>query len=155
MPHLNGEQERKRVVLSTEDRKAAYHMLLGMSKDGQVDRGRMSVVASVFNVNCATISRLWSRVNLKKEAALDNQNDNMLYANNLTNCRKGKYKHDREAIKEAVLALPYSKRRKYRHLATNINLSLSTVYYLMKDQKSGGNGKSLFRKVSVSVKPTL
>jgi hypothetical protein len=48
---------KKHKVLSTEDRKAAYHMVLAMSKDGVPERESFSIVASLFGTNSNSISR--------------------------------------------------------------------------------------------------
>ena len=105
MPKLKPGQERKRVCLKTVDRKAAYHMLLGMSNEGELAKGAITMVADHFGVSKPTISRLWKQVRAKEQAlplaALDNQDDtennggdNSIYQTDLTKCRKGKV-HDR------------------------------------------------------------
>ena len=97
-----------RTNLPTEDRKAAYHMLLGMSSEGVLDRGAISTVAQLFSVHRSTISRLWTTVRRK---ALSNHNKpedekENIYATDASKRKKGKYKHDRDELKAAVKALP-------------------------------------------------
>ena len=118
-------------ILSTVDRKAAYHMLLGMSRDGVLERGSVTIVASVFSVDKSTISRLWRQVRLK---SLNNHNDDdddsengEIYASDAYKRRKGKYLHDRDELKAAVMALPKSRRKRYRWLAANDTGSIPTV----------------------------
>ena len=139
-----------RTNLPTEDRKAAYHMLLGMSSEGVLDRGAISTVAQLFSVHRSTISRLWTTVRRK---ALSNHNKpedekENIYATDASKRKKGKYKHDRDELKAAVKALPRSKRKKYRWLAAALDIPLSTVHYLTKHQM-------LFRKPRAPLKPTL
>ena len=138
-------------VLSTADRKAAYHMLLGMADGEELQRGAISTVADLFSVHRSTVSRLWQSVRLK---TLNNHNlqpgeePEDVYASDASKRRKGKHKHDRDELKAAVKALPKSRRKRYRWLAAALGVPLSTVYYLTKQQQ-------LFKKVRSPLKPTL
>ena len=140
------------LILSTADRKAAYHMLLAMSEDGALPKGSIVAVAAVFSVDRSTISRLWKQVRQKRLITQDDEendeNDHSIYASDAYKRRYGKYVHDREALKEAVKDVPKSRRKRYRWLAANLGILLSTLHYLTKQQK-------IFRRVSAPVKPTL
>ena len=150
-PPANEALERKRNNLPRDDRKAAYHMLLGMADGDDLERGAISTVAALFSVNRSTISRLWRQV---RQRALSNHNLPAdaepidIYATDAAKRKKGKYKHDREALKEAVKALPSSRRKRYRWLAAALDLPVSTVHYLTK-------GAKLFRRARSCLKPTL
>ena len=141
----------RRMNLTRDERMSAYHMLLGMTDGEQLARGSISTVAALFNINRSTLSRLWRQV---RERRLSNQNlqpgeqpvDE--YATDASKRRKGKYIHDRQAIKQQVLQLSPSRRQKYRWLAAQLELPLSTVHYLTKSQK-------IFFKARSSIKPTL
>ena len=70
------------------------NMLLGMSRDGVLERGSVTIVASVSSVDKSTISRLWRQVRLK---SLNNHNDDdddsengEIYASDAYKRRKGK-----------------------------------------------------------------
>ena len=140
-------------ILSTADRKAAYHMLLGMADGETLARGAVSSVAAVFSVHKSTISRLWRTVRRK---SLNNENlapgeeaeAEDIYASDAPKRRKGKYLHDRDELKAAAMALPKSRRKRYRWLAAALDIPLSTVYYLTKQQ-------CIFKKVRAPLKPTL
>ena len=64
------------------------------------------------------------------------------------NCRKGKFKHDWDALKQQVKALPWNKRRKYRHIAAGTAISLTTAWRMAKKEQ-------LFKQMTVAVKPLL
>ena len=151
LPAANEAPVRQRNNLQRDDRKAAYHMLLGMADEGDLERGAISTVAALFSVNRSTISRLWRQV---RQRALNNHNQPAgaeeidIYATDASKRKKGKYKHDREALKEAVKALPKSKRKRYRWLAAALDLPVSTVHYLTK-------GQQLFKRARSCIKPTL
>jgi hypothetical protein len=91
-----------------------------------------------------------------EQALLNNQANNNendantinIYANNSSQRRKGKYKYDREVLKQQVMALPKSKRRRYRHLAAATGIPLSTCHYLTKKFK-------IFKWITSSLKPKL
>ena len=150
-PPANQEERVKYKRLSNSDRKAAYHMLLAMAEDGELARGSVSSVAALFSVNKSSISRLWRTV---RQKSLSNQNlapgeeAEDIYASDAPKRRKGKYIHDRQAIKEAVKALPSARRKRYRWLAAALDLPVSTIHYLTKSQ-------CLFRKCRSALKPTL
>jgi len=62
--------------------------------------------------------------------------------------RKGKHTCDREELKQRVLAVPFSKRRKERHLAAQLGMARSTAHCLLRGQK-------MFKRISSAVKPKL
>jgi len=151
--------------LTTTDRKAAYYMVLGFCEDGKPKRGACACVAPHFSVAPETVARLWkkSRAKLLLEYPPnhDDDNDNHQYlmdkskglpdaffASGASTRRKGKFIHDREELKAAVLELPRNKRRKLRHLAANLDIPLTTVYKFLKEHK-------IFRRHSSPVKPSL
>ena len=78
------------------DRKAAYHMLLGMVEGDKPKAGSFSVVAALFSVDKSTISRLWAKVRANRQALLDNHVgdgepiiDDSIYSNETSKRRKG------------------------------------------------------------------
>ena len=147
-------------TLSTADRKAIYYMVLSMSEDGVPARGAYAVVASHFSVDPCTVARhfkkLHANIQADNETAADADNDennnkkvpDAVFEPKLSQRRKGKYIYDREVLKERVLAIPFSKRRKQRHLAAQLNMPRSTIHYLLKSQK-------FFRRHTSAVKPKL
>ena len=92
-----------RVILSTSDRKSAYHMLLALSEDGKPAPGSFSTIAAYYSVDKSTISRLWRKVCQKKAEAVNNQenapddntgyqdgcNEMWVYANDASKRRRG------------------------------------------------------------------
>jgi len=108
--------------------------------------------------------RLWKQIQKELEnIATDNDNDNDVINNNNNNKalpdslfetkiaqrRKGKFKHDRDEIKRKVKEIPFSKRRRTRQLAAQLEIPQSTIMYIFKQ-----NG-SIFKRHSNSLKPKL
>jgi len=162
MPNDNdGPAKPKYKTLSMADKKAIYYMVLSMSDDGVPARGAYAVVASHFSVTAVTVARQFKNIHATMQNSNNDDANNENEAPNNNNkiaddkfetklhlCRKGKYVYDREELKQRVLAIPFSKRRKERHLAAQLGMARSTVHYLLRGQK-------IFKRISSAVKPKL
>jgi len=156
----DGPAKPKYKTLSMADKKAICYMVLSMSDDGVPARGACSVVASHFSVTSMTVARQFKKIHSGiKSSEDDNENDDpnnnnnnkvadTLFDTKLHTRRKGKHIYDREELKNEVLAMPFSKRRRERHLAAQLGMARSTVHYLLKSQRH-------FRRHSSAVKPKL
>ena len=69
--------------------------------------------------------------------------------------RKGKYKYDREALRETIKEIPFKGRRTYRRLAAKLNLHVSTTHLLEKGRKTVNRDGVILKKTRFSLKPTL
>jgi len=155
---------KKQLELSTVDRKAMCHMVLAMCEDGVPLRGAYANIAPPFSVAPQTVTRLWKLFRNKIDATRadhDNDTDEFAYlldkskglpedffASGATKRRKDKFIHDRDELKAAALELPFSKRRKLRHLASNLKMPLSTVHKFIKQHK-------VFKRHANPLKPSL
>jgi hypothetical protein len=149
--------------LRTPERKSAFLMLESMSKDGVPERGAFTVVGELFQTHRRTMSDLWVKVNSKRADALNNHNNNdgplpplammEIYARDSNKRRGGKHKFDREELKTKMKEIPLKKRRNLRQASAQLGVPLKTVWKLTKEKQD--NGKSVFRRHSSALKPTL
>jgi len=150
--------------LTPSDRKACYYMLLSFCEDGVPKRGAWANVAGVFSVDPKTVARLWKDIRGRMEIdniEVDDDHDAQqhlidkskglpedMFKSGASTRRKGKFIHDREELKATIKSIPFNKRRKLRHLATQLDIPLSTVHKMMKEFK-------ILKRTSNSLKPTL
>jgi len=152
--------------MTAADKKAAYSMLVALSDDGKPPRAAFSAVAAYFSVHRTTTARLWKQINSKITDLPSNEDDddgsvngnNILldkhipaaaFDTNMSSRRKGKFKHDRDEIKAKVAAIPFSKRRRTRMLAAQLEIPQSSLMYILKEKGS------VFRRHSNALKPKL
>jgi len=162
MPNDNdGPAKPKYKTLSMADKKAIYYMVLSMSDDGVPARGAYAVVASHFSVTAVTVAHHFKNIHATIQNSNNDDANNENEAPNNNNKiaddkfetklhwrQKGKYVYDREELKQRVLAIPFSKRRKERHLAAQLGMARSTVHYLL-------HGQKISKRISSAVKPKL
>jgi len=155
----------KRKTMTAADKKSAYSMMVMLTGEGKPPRAVFSNVAACFSVHRSTCMRLWKQIQKELENVAtdnDNNNDNDVINNNNNKAlpdslfetktaqrRKGKFKHDRDEIKRKVKEMPFSKRRRTRQLAAQLEIPQSTIMYIFKQ-----NG-SIFKRHSNSLKPKL
>jgi len=152
--------------MTAADKKAACSVLVALSDDGKPPRAAFSAVAAHFSVHRTTTARSWKQTNSKitdlpsnedDDDGSDNGNNILLdkhipaaaFDTNMSSRRKGKFKHDRDAIKAKVAAIPFSKRRRTRMLAAQLETPQSTLMHILKEKGS------VFRRHSNALKPKL
>ena len=152
--------------MTAADKKAAYSMLVALSIDQQPPRAAFSAVAACFDVHRTTTARLWKQIQSKIPNLPTNQDDddgsyngdNILldkhipsaaFDTNMSARRKGKFKHDRDDVQAKVAAIPFSKRRRTRMLAAQLETPQSSLMYILKEKGS------VFRRHSNALKPKL
>ena len=145
-------------VLKLIDRKGLYVMVHGMVQDDGPVRGSFSVTGSLCNVSRQSAARIFKQIHSTIQNH-DNEHgtnyiDNpamapdALFDNKVANRRKGKYKHDRRVIRDATKAIPLAQRRKYRHLAAKVNVPLTALFRMLKQEK-------IFFRNTNNLKPRL
>jgi len=154
----DGADGAKTWALKLTDRKGLCVMLHGMVQDGGPVRGSFSVAGSLCDVSRQSAARVFKEIR-SAVSNHDNENDtncinnpamapDALFANNAANRRKGKHKHDRRALKDATKALPLAERRKCRHLAAKVNVPLTPLFRMLKQEK-------IFFRNTNNLKPKL
>jgi len=150
----------KKPMVRAVDRKALYLMVHAWKDGDEVQRGVFASVAAIFFTSRQTVARLYKKIHSNIQAidngydgATDYTNNPALapdeaFASGATNRRKGKYKHNRDVIRAAVKAVPIAQRHRYRHLAAKINLPKTTLYKMLKQEKT-------FYRNTLWLKPTL
>jgi len=166
MANDNVEPNVKKKRLTMADKKAIYSMLVALSGNGTPPNGAFSAVAHYFSVHRSTCMRLWKQIQADVENIPSNENDDndedeidrilldkdvpdKLFETKMSNRRKGKYKHDRDALQAKVKEIPFSKRRRTRMLAAQLNIPQSSLMYILKEKGS------VFKRHSNSLKPKL
>ena len=137
----------KHKTLSMADEKAICYMVLSMSDDGVPGGGPHSVVAIHFSVAAVTVARQFKNVHatIQNSDNDDANNENEAPNNNkkiadkkfktkLHLQWKEKHVYNREELKQRVLTIPFSKRRKERCLAAQLGMARSTVHCLLRGQ---------------------
>jgi len=137
----------KKKRMTAADKKAAYSMLVALSIDQRPPRAAFSAVAAYFDVHRTTTARLWKQIQSKIPNLPSNQDDddgsdngdNILldkhippaaFDTNMSTRRKGKFKHDMDDIKAKVAAIPFSKRRRTRMFAAQLEIPQSSLIYI-------------------------
>ena len=135
----------KRMTMA--DKKAAYSMLVALSIDGAPQNGAFSAVAAYFSVHRSTCTRLWKETQKKLTDLPPKQDDpppdNILldrhippavFETKMADRKKGKHKYDRAEIQAKVAAIPFSKRRRTRMLAAQLEMSQSSLMNILKEK---------------------
>ena len=136
MDNNNDAPPLKKKRMTMADKKAAYSMLVALTGQGTPPNGAFSAVAAYFSVHRSTCMRLWKHVNSKIPSTENDDNDeedinNILldkhipdgaFDANMSARRKGKYKHDRDELQAKVKEIPFSKRRRTRMLAAQLEI---------------------------------
>jgi len=154
----DGADGAKTRVIKLIDRKGLYIMLHGMVQDDGPIRGSFSVTGSLYNVSRQSAAQIFKEI-CSTISNHDNENDtnyinnpakapDTLFANKVANRRKGKHKHDRRALKDATKALPLAERRKCRHLSAKVNIPLTSLFRMLKQEK-------IFFRNTNNLKPKL
>jgi hypothetical protein len=139
--------------------------------NGKKKRGIFFELARQLNLNRATVSRQWHTMEKslhdllinhpgEEPDAIIHRSHHILFKNRLADKRKGKFKHDREALRERIRAIGLKARRTRRQLAGKLDLPLSTVHWLVRERHAYQGPKLLYggtiaRMHSSSLKPTL
>jgi hypothetical protein len=129
-----------------------FCMCVATSKDGELKKGIFRELASGFSVTPSTIGRLWASTLTNIEFFLSNHDNfeealdmGMLKFNwrNLPDevyaSRKGvtgrKQMMNRELLKERTRFIPLNKRKTYRSLSKELEISYSSVRRLLRKEK--------------------
>jgi hypothetical protein len=136
--------------------------------DGRPKRGVFTKLASQLGHSRITIWRQWRQMKKKLAILLNNQpeedhigiiaaSSHILFSTKICERRKGKYKYDREEMKQATLSVEQDKRPTLRHLSAHLKVPLKTLYYILKGRKPPKyeNGERIFLRHSSRLKPTL
>jgi len=143
--------------LTAANRKAAYYMIVAMSDDDGPQRGAFNIAASFFDVLRQAVAKMWRQINenvkkLEADHGTANDENNVFldstFESRIGDRRRGKHKHDREALKAAIKALPSNQCRKCRHLSAKVNVPISTLHEMLKSQK-------FLKRHSSTLKPKL
>jgi len=148
----------KKRVPKPIDRKGLCVVVRGMADEGMPSRGSFPVAASLCDVSRQAARRIFKEIQSTvkdhdNEHGTDYSNNpamapDQLFDNKVANRRGGKCKHDRAAVKAATKALPIAERRRCRHLAAKINTPTTTLFRMLKQERT------FFRNTS-SLKPKL
>jgi len=147
------------------DKKAAYSMMVALTGQGTPPNGVFSAVAAYFSVHRSTCMRLWKQIQ-KELPNLPTNNDNdddpppdnvlldrhippAVFDTRMSERRKGKCKHNREELQAKVALIPFSKRRRTRMLAAQLEIPQSSLMCILKEKGS------VFRRHTNSLKPKL
>jgi hypothetical protein len=119
----------------------------------------------------STVSRQWHKMEKslqfllsihpgEEPEAIIQRSHHILFTNSLADKRKGKYKHDRDALRARIRAINLKARRTRRQLAGRLDLPLSTVHWLVRERHVQRGPKLLYggtilKVHSSSLKPTL
>ena len=134
--------------------------------DGKPKHGIFAKMGRLMGFSPETVSRQWQSLNDKHVGLLDNHpneehavitvaNNHILFDTDHVGRRKGKYKYDREALRETIKEIPFKGRRTYCRLAAKLNLPVSTTHLLEKGRKTVNRDGVILKKTRFSLKPTL
>jgi hypothetical protein len=159
---------RKFRQVSTKDKMTIFFAVRGAMVNGKMKRGILQKLSIQLGFERTTISRQWAGMRKKLAHLLNNQDEDdhmgiihtsydILFGIKHSDRRKGKFKHDREELKAAALAIHQDRRPSLRHLSAQMGVPLTTLYYLLKGRKAPTyqNGETIFLRHSSKLKPTL
>jgi len=165
VPNDNDALPLKKKRMTAANKKSAHSMMVALTGAGKRPDGDFLAIAACFSVHQSTCMRLWKQIQVELDKIPSNQDDDnddeednvlldkhipsAVFETKMSQRRKGKYKHDREAIKAKVKAIPFSKRRRTRMLAAQLEMPQSTIMRIFKQQGS------IFKCHTNSLKPKL
>jgi len=133
------------------DKKAACSMKVALTGQGTPPNGVFSAVATCFSVHRSDCMRLWKQIQGELDKIPSNQDEDDPPPNNIlldrhmpaavfetktADRRKGKCKCDRAELQAKVAAIPFSKRRRTRMLAAQLEMSQSSLMHILKEKGS-------------------
>ncbi|CAB9529989.1 transposon protein [Seminavis robusta] len=165
--HLDTNKKR---YLNSDDRKVVYFSCKSAMVDGKIPRGVFKRVANSMGSNRSTVSRQWESVSRALAPLLDNHPETahaqIIAANGhifdpgFSSRRKGKYKHDRGALRTTIKEVPLQQRRSMRKLSRKLHIPRTSLRRMQakKKLKEGetGDPSNIFQPTRKStLKPTL
>jgi hypothetical protein len=161
----NGDRRHRQTAAT--DRAAIFYGVRATIVNGRPKRGIFRELAKRLKFKPLTIARQWHSMARKLADLLSNhpeedheriitESHHILFATCHSLRRFGKYKHDRDELREAIKDVAFKDRRTYRHLASTMDMPLTTVYRLDKGRKATANkDAAILKKTRCSLKPTL
>ena len=109
--------------MSEGARSAVYHALLAQSKDGKLPWGTVKNVASMFRIHRNTVGTIWKRAQEAGSAeevreAIKNKKKGSV----------GRKTTDISSVQAALKALPYRRRRTYRHAERALGVAKAILH---------------------------
>jgi hypothetical protein len=162
----NGPKYRK---MTSNDKQTLFYAIRSTMVKGRPKHGIYCKLAKELGFKPLMIWRQWLDMRNKLASHLNNQdeedhigminsNEHILFGTGQSSCRKDKFIHDRDEIKEATLAIPQHERPTMRHLSERLGLPLTTLFYLLKGRvrkREAGIGETIFRQRTIKLKLTL
>ena len=155
--------KKKRMTMA--DKKVAYSMMAALTGQGTPPNSVFLAVVVCFSVHRCACMRLWKETKPKlpnlptnnqdeddpppDNILLDRHTPSAVFKTKTADRRKGKCKCDRAELQAKVAAIPFSKRRRTRMLAAQLEMSQSSLMHILKEKGS------VFRRHSNSLKPKL
>jgi hypothetical protein len=148
------------------ERQSIFFTCRSTMVNGHLKAGIQKELAKQLGLSRMTISRQWTTMNLKLAPLLINQdeanhatiireNAHVLFGDEKSKRRKGKFKYDRDEFKEAVKGVELKSRRSIRKLGRQIGVPATTISNILNPRKpEPGVNPILVRHVS-KLKPTL
>jgi hypothetical protein len=155
---------------TADDRRAIFIACRASFKHGRLRRGIFQKLAIQLGFKRLTIYRQWRNMSRSLSTLLNNHPDeepqalidrshHILFGTRQSNRHLGKFKYDREQVKQQIKALPFKQRRTLRNLSARLNIPLTTVHFMNKPRPPLKTaqlfGGVILCRRSSSLKPTL
>jgi hypothetical protein len=157
--------------VTVEDQKAIFYACRSHFGPHGLKRGILKELAIQMGFERKTISRQWNRMKKSLHDLLDNHpedehtaiidaNSHKLFFVLHGQRRKGKYKYDRDALKDRLEAVTFKARRTRCQLAVALQVSLATAHWLVRPRPTAESkkllyGGNIFHVVTSKLKPAL
>ena len=133
-------------------RKIIYYQLIAMAKDGALKSGSYGIVAAHHGVAPRQVGRAYREVVDAVNEYRQQHNEvlvlpDTLFQNKRINCSRP-LKYDRDALEQAIKAIPLKERETFRYISSASGVSVGTVHTLFKKEK-------FLRQWRASLKPVL